>query len=262
MGIPLKNPPVYFTMAQARFNALLNLDAYLASIQDAMRKADFPDFSSRKTFTLQINASERPGTLPNLGSIDQFLFGNTGRTHRFILNPDSLTLQSTRYGRFEEFSARFQQGLATIHEIAKLDFTDRVGLRYLNNVVPRPDDNLDQYVARGVRGSDPPLNGEVVYSFSETFCHIGDVRLRSRVFIQQGQLAFPPDVMADGMEIEKRLRENSGRHATLDVDGIVNKRVAFSRDMVGQHLRTIHEVTDAAFKSAVTDHALKAWDEQ
>jgi hypothetical protein len=46
--------PVYVTVAQARFNTLLKLADYVPSTQEAMRKAGFPDFTSRKTVALHL----------------------------------------------------------------------------------------------------------------------------------------------------------------------------------------------------------------
>ena len=111
-----------------------------------------PDFTSRKTVALRFAAQEGQATPPSVVNLDQFLFGNAEKTHIFVLNPDALTLQSTRYGRFKAFSAQFLKGLALVHDVVQLDFTDRVGLRYLDHVAPRPNDSLDLYVVPEVRG--------------------------------------------------------------------------------------------------------------
>jgi uncharacterized protein (TIGR04255 family) len=261
MGTPLKSPPVYFTVVQARFNTLLMLGDYLPSIQEAMRRGGFPDFTSRKMVTLQIAAQEGQVTAPNVVNLEQFLFGNADKTHMFVLNPDALTLQSTRYGRFEDFSALFLKGLAIVHDVVQLDFTDRVVLRYLDHVAPRPNDSLDLYVVPEVRGLGARLDGKAVHSFSETFSRVGDVQLRSRVVIQDGGLAFPPDLTSDGMKIDDRFLGYSGHHATLDTDGFIDGRMAFSIPAVGEQISTIHRVISAAFKAAVTEHAFKVWDE-
>ncbi|WP_315761450.1 TIGR04255 family protein [Bradyrhizobium sp. SZCCHNS2005] len=261
MGTPLKSPPVYFTVVQARFNTLLKLGDYLASIQEGMRKAGFPDFTSRKMVTLQLAAQEVQVTPPNVVNLEQFLFGNAHKTHMFVLNPDALTLQSTRYGQFEDFSAQFLEGLALVDKVVQLDFTDRVGLRYLDHVAPRPNDRLDLYVVPEVRGLGARLGGKTVHAFSETFSHLGDIQLRSRVLIQDGGLAFPPDLAADGMQIDDRFLEYSGHHATLDTDGFIERRMPFSASAVGEQLNAIHGVISAAFKAAVTEYAFKVWDE-
>jgi uncharacterized protein (TIGR04255 family) len=261
MGTPLKSPPVYFTVAQVRFNALLKLGDYLPSIQEAMRKAGFPDFMPRKTVVLQLAAQQGQATPPSMVSVEQFLFGNADKTHIFVLNPDSLTLQSTRYGRFEDFSAQFIKGLAIVHDIVQLDFTDRVGLRYLDHVAPRQNDTLERYVVPEARGLSARLGGKAVHSYYEALSRVGEVQLRSRIVIQDGGLAFPPDLTPDGMQIDGRFLEYSGHHATLDTDGFIEGRMPFSTLAVGEQLVTIHGVISTAFKAAVTEHAFKVWDE-
>jgi len=261
MGTPLKSPPVYFTVAQVRFNKLLKLGDYVPSIQEAMRKAGFPDFTSQRTVVLQLPAQESPATPPSVSSVEHFVFGNWGKTHAFVLGTDSLTLQSTRYGRFEDFSTRFLEGLALVHDVVQLDFTDRVGLRYLDHVAPRSNDSLEQYVVPEVRGLGARMGGKPVHSFSETFSRVGDVQVRSRVLIRDDGIAFPPDLTPAGMEVDDRFLKYSGRHATLDHDGFIEQRMVFSAPAVGDQLYTIHDVIIAAFKAAVTEHAFAVWDE-
>jgi uncharacterized protein (TIGR04255 family) len=157
--------------------------------------------------------------------------------------------------------SQFLKGLALVHDVVQLDFTDRVGLRYLDHVAPRPNDSLDQYVVPEVRGLGARLGGKAVHSYSETFSHVGDVQLRSRVVIQDGGLAFPPDLTLDGMKIDDRFLGYSGHHATLDTDGFIEGRMVFSAPAVGEQLHAIHGVISAAFKAAVTEHAFKVWDE-
>ncbi len=261
MGTPLKNPPVYFTVAQVRFNALLKLSEFLPTIQENLRRAGFPDFTTRKTIALQIVVQDgKPAPSPL--QVERFVFGTVDQAHSFVLTQDALTLQSTRYGRFEDFSAMFLRGLTIVHDVVQLDFTERVGLRYLDHVAPKAGDTLDAYLAPEVLGLSARLGGKSLHSFSETFNHIGVVQLRSRVVIQEGGLSFPPDLLPEGMVLDKRFMEFSGHHALLDTDGFVEGRAAFSLDVVGQKLNDIHEVIGAAFTATTTKHARQVWDEQ
>jgi len=260
MGKPLKKPPVYFTVVQARFNALLKLGDYVPPIQEAMRKSGFPDFRNHKSVEVQITANDGQLT-PSTVSTEQFLFGNTAKTHDFVLTRNALTLQSTRYGTFEDFSTVFLKGLALVHGQVQLDFTERVGLRYLDHIAPQRNDSLDRYLVPGAFGIGSHLDGKSVYSFSETLRRMGDVQLRARVLIQEGELAFPPELAPQGMMVDERFLKYSGHHAVLDTDGFVEDRMPFAVDDVGERLRDIHGAVSAAFKAIVTKHALKVWDE-
>ena len=44
MGRKMNNAPVYFALAQVKFNQLAALDNYIPAVQDSLRKAGYPDF--------------------------------------------------------------------------------------------------------------------------------------------------------------------------------------------------------------------------
>jgi uncharacterized protein (TIGR04255 family) len=265
MGTPLKNPPVYFTLVDARFNTLLKLGDYIPSIQESMRKAGFPDFASRRTFAIQTAPQDGLSQIstPTPILIEQFVFGTADKMHRFVLAAGALTLASTRYGRFETFSENFLNGLARIHGIVNLDYTERVGLRYLDQIAPKQGDALEQYLVPEVLGLRDRLGGEPVHAFTQTLNRFEPVQLLSRVVVQNSPLAFPPDLLTErDMVIENRFMKFSGLHAVLDTDGFVEGRHDFSMDTVRHQLQSIHDVLSDAFKTLVTDHARKVWNEQ
>ena len=135
MGTPLKNPPVYFTICQVRFNQLLKLAEFLPAIQEGFRKAAYPAYETQSNLVIQmvaqVSQEGKPEQLQPMPSThDSYQFGNLERTHLFMLDSQALTLQSTKYGCFEAFSAEFLNGLRIVHEAVDLSFTERVGLRY------------------------------------------------------------------------------------------------------------------------------------
>ena len=44
MGEKMSNAPVYYALAQVRFNPLAALEQYIPAIQDSLRREGFPDF--------------------------------------------------------------------------------------------------------------------------------------------------------------------------------------------------------------------------
>ena len=54
MSQALKNPPVYFTLAQVKFNPLLSLEEHIGSIQEKFRVANFPDYQEQQNVTIQV----------------------------------------------------------------------------------------------------------------------------------------------------------------------------------------------------------------
>jgi uncharacterized protein (TIGR04255 family) len=263
MGTPLKNPPVYFTVASVQFNTLLKLVDYLPSIQEGMRKNGFPDFAARRMMQVQVTSQNNAAApVPTTSAIDLFAFGSLDRTHRFVIGIAGLTLFSTRYGHFKAFSDTFIKGLALVHEIVDLNFSERVGLRYLDQVAPRQGDDLDQYLAPGVLGLRDRLGGDAVHTFTECLTRFETIQLRSRVIVQNSPLALPPDLLTEGdMQIERRFGSYAGLHAILDTDSFVEARHVFSAGAIKDQLHSIHEVISEAFKTIVTDHARDVWDQ-
>jgi len=260
MGAPLKNPPVYFTVAQARFNPILKLADFLPTIQESFRQARFPDFTKHTTMAIKVNLKDGQVT-PTPEAQERYVFGNAAKTHSFILDANSLTLQSTDYGRFESFSAEFLKGLARIHEAVQLDFTERVGLRYLDRIVPHAGDDLGKYLVSEALGLSAKLDGNPVHSFCETLTVLRGIKLVSRAITQSGPVAFPPDLMPLGLEVAERFKAQQGLHAILDNDGFFEGREAYSADTLRDHLDAIHEVIGTAFRSVATKFAFAKWNE-
>lgn len=263
MGTPLKNPPVYLTLAQVRFNPILKLGDFLPGIQDSLRHRGYPDFELQRGFSIQLliqdgkaNAQPMPQQIPQ----ERYLFGNADRTHLFMLDSQSLTLQSTNYGHFESFSKCFHDGLSIVHNAVELAYTDRVGLRYLDRVMPQTGETVDQYLADSVQGLKSKLGGKSIYSYSEAMNEIGDIKLVSRVAIQDGPLAFPPDLQPGTMVVARKFLDYAGPSAILDNDGFFEGREEFSLDKVYGHLDTIHRTIGDAFRSTATQYAFEAWD--
>lgn len=258
MGTPLKNPPVYFTVVQVRFNTILKLADFLPGIQESFRRDGYPDFTTQKVVSLQVTIQDgQPAPVPV--QHERFLFGNAEKTHIFVLDGQMLALQSTNYGQFETFSETFLEGLRTVHEAVQLAYTERVGLRYLDRVIAAEGDTLEHYLAVQVHGLGSRLGGNALYSYSEALNAVEDIQLRSRVAIQDGGLAFPPDIQPGPMPVAARFVEYEGLSAILDNDGFVEKREAYSAEGVAKHLSAIHDVIGAAFKATATPHAFTVW---
>lgn len=257
MGTPLKNPPVYLTLAQVRFNPLLKLADFLPTIQEAFRQAGYPDYQPQRYVTMQLSMDGQLPPNPVLQERSQF--GSLEKTHAFILESQSLTLQSTDYGSYERFSECFLMGLGVVHDAVKLNFTKRIGLRYLNRVMPKRGEELKQYLKKEAHGLNSGTDGKLLYSYTEALNETGNIKLLSRVAIQDGPLAFPPDLQPANLIVAKRFAEYSGTSAILDNDSFVEEQEVFSVGTVSAHLNAIHTVIEAAFKNAATPFACKTW---
>jgi uncharacterized protein (TIGR04255 family) len=258
MSAPLKNPPVYFTIAEVRFNTILKLGDYLPAIQEHLRLAGYPDFEAKNTVVLQMLTQDgRPTPMPAVR--ERYAFGNVDRTHAFLLEANKLSIQSTKYGSFEAFSQLFMKGLEILHEIVKLDFTERVGLRYLDRVFPMDSEPLSSYLTSDAISLGDHIGGKSLHTYFETHCQVDTIKLLARIVTAPGGMQFPPDLMPGSLVVDARLSKYEGLHAILDTDGSYETREVYSLDAVQKHLTKIHEVIGKAFRATASPHAFKMW---
>ena len=264
MGTKMKAAPVYFTIAQVRFNPILSLEAYAAQIQDRLRKEGFPDFKKGFLATINLNVNVAPsseGSPPQLpmAQTTRYLFGNMESTSGFILDQGALSFQTTEYDVFETFMADFLKGLQAVNEGVSLTYTDRIGLRYLDAVFPKSGETIRDYLSASILGLTEKIDDTIVHSFSETLVRRENVNVRSRVIIQEGEMGFPPDLQPMTLKVGERFGQLRGRHAIIDTDGWSESRETFNLDRIREQLGLIHAGIDKTFRASVTEGALKAW---
>ena len=264
MSQKMQNAPVYFTIAQVRFNPVLSLDTYMAGIQESLRKAGYPDFKKRLTlaFSLTPMGSGEAGQSPPVAqTIERYAFLKMDGRSGFTLGQNALSYEITEYDTFETLSADFAMGLEIVHKAIGLNFSERVGIRYLDVAVPPSGANLGQLLAPEVMGLGTKLKGiEVSHSFAETlfqFPGVGSVM--ARTMVQSGQLGFPPDLQPEGLKIAERFQSVNGQHAVIDTDAFFEGREVFKLTTVTGRLSALHDKIHECFHATVTDYARSVW---
>jgi len=259
----MNNAPVYFTVAQIRFNPILNMDGYLAAIQEKMRTARFPDFKreSIQQLTVPFASSNEAGQVPTPSFVPRArcIFGNIEGTTEFVLENNAFALQTTAYDTFETFSKMLLDGLGIVHDALQLDFTERVGLRYLDAVLPKEDESLSDYLTTEVLGLSLKLTGKLSHSFSETVTMNTSGQLISRVIIQDGPVGLPPELMVLAPRLDSQFTQSKGFHATIDTDASTEQREPFNLEKLGDRLLALHGEIQRSFEVTVTPFALKKW---
>lgn len=263
MSIKMNNAPVYFTVAQIRFNPILNMEGYLPAIQEKMRKDHFPSFKREtvQQLTVPFASSNEEGKVPTPSFTPRArcIFGNIEGTTEFLLENDALALQTTAYDTFELFSKTLLDGLMIVHNALNLDFTERVGLRYLDAVVPKADEALSDYLTTEVLGLFFKLEGTPSHSFNETVTMNTSGQLVSRVVIQDGPIGLPPELMVLAPRINPRFTQVRGINAIIDTDAFNIQREPFNIDKIKDRLIALHVEIDKSFNATVTPNALEKW---
>jgi len=123
--------PLQTVVVQIRFPAIFALEqpAGVAVFQASLRDA-YPKAEPRAQ---QLNVVLGPGGIGAQGSqLGPWRFLNDDGTWVAALAPDYVSLETTRYERFEHFIERTERLLAAAEETLGLTHRGRMGLRYIN----------------------------------------------------------------------------------------------------------------------------------
>lgn len=263
MGKKMENAPVYFTLAQVRFNPILKLEEYLPTIQEKMRATHFPDFKREtiQQLVLQFGSPSDGGQIqaPSVTPQARCVFGDIDRTTEFVLEHNALALHTTAYDTSDTFFKLLLDGLSIIHDTLRLDFTERVGLRYFDAVLPKAGESLTEYLTPEVLGPSHKFNDKLLHSYSETVTVNITGQLVSRVIIQDGRVGLPLDIATLAPQINPRFTEPVGRHAILDTDAFYEQREPFSLERLNSKLVALHAEIEKSFNATVTPFANSVW---
>ncbi|MBS0472801.1 MAG: TIGR04255 family protein [Proteobacteria bacterium] len=267
MGKKLSKAPIYYALAQVRFNALLQLEQFVPAIQESLRQADYPDFERMVAHGVAVNMSpgQQNSIVPAIQTQVRFQFLNARRTAGFNLEPDGLVFHTTEYDTFETFSKAFFLGLKTVHDAAKLSFSSRLGIRYLDVVRPlRDGETLPEYLAPSVMGIFDKLSPRrLQQAMSETRTTRDQTTLVSRtILLDQAEPsgpAMPEELHPIVLGLPKRFDGIKGLYAIIDTDSFEEKREDFSFDYLEKTLKSLHDELAKSFAHTVTDHAREVW---
>lgn len=255
----MRNAPVYYALAQVRFNRLAALENYIPAIQDSLRKSGYPDFQSDQVTTFIVHPPEnvKPATTR------RYLFLNAERNSGFTLWEDAIIFHTTNYDTFAPFIAALLQGLEVVHSEAVLSYSDRVGIRFLDAVVPSSGETITQYLQPAVLGlSDKLPDRKLVHSISETRTSLGKTSLLGRAIIfhqEKEGAAFPEDLQPVPLRLMDKFSKVKGTYAVIDTDSWIDDRQTFNQKNLEDTLNSLHESMRRSFDLMITAHALKVW---
>lgn len=259
----LTNAPVYYTVAQVQFNPVLDLDGYIPAIQSKMREAHFPDYKKEVVQRLVLpfgGAEQGQMTAPTVTPQSRYQFGDMDGRSLFLLETNALSFQTTSYDTFKIFSGALLKGLGVLHDALRLDFVERIGLRYLDAVHPSKDgETLREYLVPEVLGLALRGEGQLQQSVSETVVSTTAGQLVSRVLIRNGQVGLPMELGGLAPIIDPRFTQRVSLHAIVDTDASFGHREVFELSKVEARLTALHDEIVKSFKATVTDHARASW---
>lgn len=261
----MSNAPVYYALAQAHFNPVAAMAKYVDQIQDRLRHEGYPLFEPQQFMQLIVpGLGQAQPQEPQIQQAVSWLMTRSDRSAGFILAPSTISYHTTHYQTHREFISELLRGLTAVHETVSLDHVSRLGLRYLDAVLPRTGETTEQYLVGGLHGID--FNAERRHAMMEsvfvTDTHplVPNGTLVVRVYRVVAPLGFPPDMLPTGLAIAPQFEIKEPReHAIIDTDHYVEGRMPVEMDKLNDQLLSLHGTIKSVFGSTTTDHARSAW---
>jgi uncharacterized protein (TIGR04255 family) len=260
MGTKLSKAPVCFTLAQMRFNSVLVMEPFVPQLQEAFRKAGFPDYAPMTVKSLDISPSGGAMEVREI-SATRLVFRNKAQTAAVLLDPGAMTYELTDYPVFEEFSQVFLDALEIVHRHRSIEYCDRIGMRMLDAVQPHEGETLDQYVVPQALGFTDIAGVSLEHQQSLTeslFIRDGRTLLVRTARVPQGIVA-PPDLAPLRLKLDERFVAHKGASVMLDCDSFSTGRVDYSVEAARTELAELKAALSKCFRALVTPYALRAW---
>jgi uncharacterized protein (TIGR04255 family) len=257
----LKLAPVCYTLAQMRFNTVLDIDSVLPSLQEEYGKQGFPDFVVEKRDGVEVRQEAETLSVHQKRS-ETYVFRNKEKTAALLLSSGSLTYELTNYPVFKEFSECFLSALGALNNLRPIEFYDRLGMRMLDVIRPREGEGVGAYVVPQAQGFENPLaGGSTQLTLTESVYTQEAHTVVSRTIKTQGGVRMPPDLSPMRLELEERFKGGSGELVMLDTDSFFERRETdFQVATVKQELASLKSALSKNFKLIVTEHALGVWE--
>ena len=255
----LAKPPLFYVVAQVRFNPVLSIAASIEKLQDKWRTT-FPDFSHEMTREIQVDFANQSFP-PEVKATEtpRWDFTNAKKTSGLSLTPKSLTFQTTRYETSDQFVTEFMSGLRDLNEYLSLAYVDGVGFRILDAVIPEQNQPLAYYLNPRLLGLYGELDGEFVQSIFQLSQKRVFGSLVTRTIILNSKIGLPADLIPIKLNFRSEVADLEGVHAVLDNDISQNDRFTFDLGEIETRLRILKEGLNDAFYNSVTSEALESW---
>lgn len=192
-------------------------------------------------------------------------FGSGSNYEGVIVQQDSLVFHVTAYETHEQFGQAWQWVMSRVGEQLPHLFVSRIGLRYIDFIVPNVGEFPKDYVADRLRCDPKPgIAYQSHRGLTAAEYHLAGDRghLAVRYSRGTGKPFLPPDLVELSLHpsaIMQRTVDEKHPTAVLDIDRFMALSVAYDADGLAEHFKQMHEDISLVFKALTTDHAHAVW---
>ena len=259
-----KKAPLAYVLAEVRTENLADLKSYESELAAAFR-SHFPIQRTLVTARIVVSSGGSPIIEPEQDNAWEF--ASPDNRVALIIRPQGFVLHATTYKDHADFLGRFQDSLAMIASKVPSIFVNRIGLRYVDFIIPESGETPEQYIEGKLNPfiAMPAAKGTAV-AMSLTVYPMTHGKLALRYIRGAGQPQLPPDlstIKLDKSPLMGMMKIESNQDtAIVDIDRTREfaKRepldpVALRKDFQGIHDEISHLFTEIL----ITKHAKEKW---
>lgn len=257
----LSKSPLVLVLSQVRFSPLMAMSSYIAAIQDRLRQSGYPLNSSVEVQEFPIG---QPGARPTTRSTvrPHWEFLSKDQTTSVIVNEGFVVVQTTTYDDFDAFLAQTLDAVEIVATAVGGLLIQRVGLRYVDLIRPKPGETWEQYVSTGLRGfSSAHFAGDTAVRVHQTVARTEDGMMIVRMLQNRDRSILPPDLITQTLQFPKVTPVQPGELLTIiDIDHY--REVGpdeFDRGNLKRLGWKLKNASYDVFMAMVTPEALETW---
>lgn len=247
----LPNAPLACVLIAIQFEEIPDFESKFAAVKDAL-----------KAYLPRLRESEKQVQgLPNRQAVidvHEFISENLRQSLR--ITKYQLSLIVTEYSRSESLINLFSDLLNIVWE--KFDpLVTRIGIRYIDFILPRLNEQPEDYVIESIRGI-PDLKLGQVFSVSANFTHyqFDDGMMLIRYASGMGRPVVPPEIGLESLQpSDVMARSHDGRSAILDFDRSGDFSARIGKAEVLTKVTQYQMQLSKAFKEITTQAAVDVW---
>lgn len=253
------NPPLAYVVAEAAISPHYSIAQSIPAIQQSLR-ATYPRTIDGMEIAIELAGSQQS---PVPQGMWQLLTADNSRG--IHIGTRAISLHATHYVDFATFKEWLNVLLGAIEASGLSPFVERLGLRYIDYILPSKGHEPRDYVVQELRGVTPagtaPATNMWVGTFPYSTC---TVNARVAAPPPAGTL-LPPNFNAlplakpkTMLDVEDRVKRNAP-FGFIDTDCTQPLGQVFSASVIASKLEAMHDHISTTFKAFMSPLAEKEW---
>jgi len=251
----LLGAPLVYVLAEVRLSPILDTAKRAAAAQEVLR-SKFP----RLTRLNEVQTVLGPSA--TLTSAQSYSFSDRERSKGVVVTGSSVVYHVTSYKESRDFFEELGWVLTTLETLYAGDLVARLGLRYVDAIVPMSGESASAYIRPEFAGIDLESGHErKVQMLAEYPRNNGALTLRY-LCLGPGVYLTPdlvPDLLAEP-EWVRRARKSGQSAALLDTDRWENFEQSFLAANLLNKFKDLKADIRRAFLSSTTPYAREVWE--